>query len=380
MRSNATKRTAILLTALAAMLMAVPESVFAQRGGPGGGGSGSGGGGSFQGGGGGQRGGGGQARGGGGPRAGAPSSGGPSRGGPPSGELSGGGPSRGGSINPGNSPPRGGSYRGGDSRDRGNYNPGGPRGGYSGHGNIGPRPGSLNNFYGHNFNRSRYGYGNRYGSGYRGGNFGRPGYGMGLGVGYGNFGYGYFPWYAGLGAYGLGVGRGYGSGTYIGQGYSTNSAPVIVEQSQAVQEIAPENDYVPQFNDTVAELGSRADGVAALGITMDPEYPNAAVVRTVTPGSAAARARLQPGDMIVSIGENQIGSPADVTNLIGGMQPGTQVGIHFVRPILRSEVREAAPEQSQAPAAGVQQSAPPQSAVPQLSAPPVPQPESVLAE
>lgn len=394
MRSNTTKRLAFIFAAAAALVMGMPDAVFAQRGGGPGGGGGHGGGSGRGGGGGGSARGGGNFHGGGGGHRGGGNHGGGSRGpSRPGGGYSHGGPSGG--------PSRGNSHahHGNSGRDRGNYNHGGPRGnngprgGYSW--NNGPGRGGLNNFYGGNFYRSPYGYGNRYGTGYRGyGNYGRPGYGMGLGAGYGNYGYGYFPWYAGIAAYGLGVGRGYGSGTYIGQRYSSNATPIVVEQSTTAQSIPAENDYVPQFNDTVAELGTRADGAAALGITMDPEYPNAAVVRTVTPGSAAANARLQPGDMITSIDDKQIGSPADVTNLVASMQPGSRIGIQFVRPILRSEVKEAAPEQFQQPAGATPQTttapptvAPAADSLPQPEAalsspnpPAIPQPEPALAE
>jgi S1-C subfamily serine protease len=120
---------------------------------------------------------------------------------------------------------------------------------------------------------------------------------------------------------------------------------VIVERSVGTPPEPPQNDYVPQMNRTTTVLGAQASGAAVLGITMDPEYPNAAVVQQVTPGSAAEKGGLRAGDMITSIDKTEIRSPADVTNLVASMQVGDQVEIEFIRPVLRSEVKEAAPEQ-----------------------------------
>jgi hypothetical protein len=53
--------------------------------------------------------------------------------------------------------------------------------------------------------------------------------------------------------------------------------------------------------------------------------------------------------MITSIDQKQIQSPNDVVNLIATMQPGAQVAIQFVRPILRSEVKAAAPVEQPQP-------------------------------
>jgi S1-C subfamily serine protease len=182
-----------------------------------------------------------------------------------------------------------------------------------------------------------------------------------LGFGYGNYGYGYFPWYAGLATYGLG--RGYGYGGYVGQ-----SAPVIVERyAEPAAPAPPENDYVPQLNSTTAQLGAQPSGAAILGVTMDPEYPNAAVVRQVTPGSSAEKAGMRAGDMITTIEKRQIQSPTDVTNLVAAMQPGAMIEMEFIRPVLRSEVKEAAPEK------GLGVTAPSTEAAESIP-PPVPQP------
>ena len=261
---------------------------------------------------------------------------------------------------------------GGDARpDRGSVNvqPSGHGGQYySGRGGQ---------YYGgsNNWNGSRYPYGNRYSSGYRG-FYGSPGISIGIGSAFGPYGYGAFPWYNGAGFYGGGVGmgaayRGYG---YNDDGYNNyrgayyrGGRTVRLESQQAPQQLPPEQDYVPQLNNTTVELAAAASGGAVLGVTLDPQYPNAAVVREIVLGSPAQRAGLRPGDMITSIDEKQVQSFNDVVTLIGSMQPGATVALQFVRPILRSEVQAAAPEQQLSTTAAVPPAAP--------SPPPLPAPQ-----
>ena len=357
MRVTFTKLGVLSLALATTFALAIPNDAFAQRGGGGGGGAGHGGGGGR----GGEGGGGGHAGGG--------------RGGDDGGGQSGGRPQAG---NHG-----GGNYNGGNRGGSGpNWNDGGNGRGnqYYGGGNRGNgRPGSsnLNQFYG-----------GHYGSGYRGNNFGYGGgYGYGhpgFGPSYGNYGYGYFPWYVGLATYGAGIGRGYGYGGY-GNGYVGQSAPVIVErtvESPAQPATTPQNDYIPQMNRTTTVLGAQASGAAVLGVTMDPQYPNAAVVRQVTPGSAAEKGGLRAGDMLTAIDKAEIRNPADVTNLIAAKQVGDQLEIAFIRPVLRSEVKEAAPEQGLGitAAAPVQAPADQSTEAPETIPPPVPQPPAPQAD
>ncbi len=197
-----------------------------------------------------------------------------------------------------------------------------------------------------------YGYpGGYYGSGYRG--YGGNSYGgFGLGLGAGPYGYGNFPWYGGLGLFGGlgGLNRIFGNGIY-NSGYYNNGyyggisgygGATVNQQPNQIQQ--PAEDYVPQVNTTSAKLAAGAAGHALLGITIDPEFPAAAVVRTVTPGAPAEVAGLRPGDMITAINARVVESPNDVVNLIAGMHPGDRVDIQFVRPIPRSQVKAAAPE------------------------------------
>lgn len=135
---------------------------------------------------------------------------------------------------------------------------------------------------------------------------------------------------------------------------------------------SPENDYVPQMNSTTTVLGANASGAAVLGVTMDPQYPNAAVVREVTPGSAAEKGGLRAGDMLTAIDKAEIRSPVDVINLVATKQAGEQLDIAFIRPVLRSEVKEAAPEQGLGITAPATTAAVQSGALAEPIAPPVP--------
>lgn len=233
---------------------------------------------------------------------------------------------------------------------------GGPRG------NANVRSNSFDRGYSRGYNRGRnsanwnrgynYGWssparvyaGYRYGAapywgGYRYGGY--PGR-IGLGVAYGPYGYGNFPWYRGLGVYGglAGINRTFGNGIYGSGYYDGYGDRTTVYQTQP-QRVA--DDYVPQVNSTTAQLVAGASGNAVLGVTMDGTYPEAAVIREAKSGMPAEAAGMQRGDMIASIDDAAINSPSDVVNAIASRQPGDSVRIEFVRPILRSQVRAAAP-------------------------------------
>lgn len=196
-------------------------------------------------------------------------------------------------------------------------------------------PGRVYGGYG--YGAAPYWGGYRYSSGYRG----YPGR-VGLGVAFGPYGYGYFPWYRGLGVYGglAGINSTFGNGIYGSGYYDTYGNRTTVYQTQP-QRVA--DDYVPQVNTTTAQLVAGASGNAVLGVTMDGTYPQAAVIRDAKSGMPAEAAGMQRGDMIASIDDVAIHSPSDVVNAVASHQPGDSVHIEFVRPILRSQVRAAAP-------------------------------------
>ena len=56
-----------------------------------------------------------------------------------------------------------------------------------------------------------------------------------------------------------------------------------------------------------------------------------AVVAQVTPGSAAEKAGLQPGDVIVSLNERRLGGSGDLRNAIGMLRVGTRIRLDILR-------------------------------------------------
>lgn len=86
--------------------------------------------------------------------------------------------------------------------------------------------------------------------------------------------------------------------------------------------------------------------------------------------------------MLTAIDKTEIRSPADVTNLVATKQVGDQTEIAFIRPMLRSEVKEAAPEQGlgiTAPAPATPAPADQSTEAPETIPPPVPQPPAPQA-
>ena len=74
-------------------------------------------------------------------------------------------------------------------------------------------------------------------------------------------------------------------------------------------------------------------GIALAPLTPDtreklevPEGLDGAVIRSVRPGSPAAQAGLRPGDVIVGVGGQKVGSPSDVTRAIGEALSGPARG------------------------------------------------------
>jgi membrane-associated protease RseP (regulator of RpoE activity) len=74
-------------------------------------------------------------------------------------------------------------------------------------------------------------------------------------------------------------------------------------------------------------------GPAYLGVTFDPSFRNAAVVRDVHPGSPADQAGLQPGDVIEQLNGRTVRSNQDVLNDVARMRSGDVLDIGFSRRI-----------------------------------------------
>ncbi|MGK4581409.1 S1C family serine protease [Kitasatospora sp. HPMI-4] len=77
-------------------------------------------------------------------------------------------------------------------------------------------------------------------------------------------------------------------------------------------------------------------GRAALGITARTYFnssfqPAGAVVVSTTAGGPAATAGLQPGDVIIKLGDTQINTLNALTTALASLQPESKVGVTFVR-------------------------------------------------
>jgi type II secretory pathway component PulC len=70
---------------------------------------------------------------------------------------------------------------------------------------------------------------------------------------------------------------------------------------------------------------------AMLGVSLDFRVPDAAIVTQVTPASPAERAGIQPGDMIIALNNQPIGSSHQVVQTIASMAPGQQVSLDIAR-------------------------------------------------
>ncbi len=84
--------------------------------------------------------------------------------------------------------------------------------------------------------------------------------------------------------------------------------------------------YSPDYYD------DRFEGESGwLGVVLDTRYPNHAVVAAVQADSAADHAGLRAGDMIVSIDGTRVQSVGHLSQLIGSMEPGTNVQLEIAR-------------------------------------------------
>jgi membrane-associated protease RseP (regulator of RpoE activity) len=70
---------------------------------------------------------------------------------------------------------------------------------------------------------------------------------------------------------------------------------------------------------------------AYLGVTFDPQYPNAAVARSVTAGSPADQAGIKAGDTIISVNGRKVASYDDVLTSVDRLKPGDVLDIDVSR-------------------------------------------------
>jgi membrane-associated protease RseP (regulator of RpoE activity) len=111
------------------------------------------------------------------------------------------------------------------------------------------------------------------------------------------------------------------------------------------------------------EFGERA----YLGVQLDPQFSEAAIVLRVVPGSPAAQVGLREGDRIWGINTERVESTNDLLLVISNMSPGEEIKIHFDRP--HSAVVRLTGNSGEKP-----QSPPPGAAAPAESAPSQPAP------
>ncbi|WP_142847812.1 DegQ family serine endoprotease [Telmatospirillum sp. J64-1] len=80
-----------------------------------------------------------------------------------------------------------------------------------------------------------------------------------------------------------------------------------------------------------------------------------AVVSQVTPGSPAEQAGLQPGDVVIAIDGREVETSAQLRNMVGLMQPNTQVNLTILRDGRQQQVQAQLERQQQAQAAPPEQ-------------------------
>jgi hypothetical protein len=69
-----------------------------------------------------------------------------------------------------------------------------------------------------------------------------------------------------------------------------------------------------------------------------PEGTTGAIVRAVSPGGPAARAGLQPGDVILAIGGRAVASPDELNTILSSLAPGTDLAVSRLRGGDRGEI------------------------------------------
>jgi C-terminal processing protease CtpA/Prc len=79
-------------------------------------------------------------------------------------------------------------------------------------------------------------------------------------------------------------------------------------------------------------------GGAYLGVVFDPQIRDAAVVRSVNPGSPAQEAGIQSGDIIVAMNGQEVRSYPEAISVVRQMRPGDELPIVIERARGENEV------------------------------------------
>jgi serine protease Do len=98
---------------------------------------------------------------------------------------------------------------------------------------------------------------------------------------------------------------------------------------------------------------------AALAASLGAGDAGGIVVNEVVAGSPAERAGLEPGDVIVSIGDRRVRSPGELVATVGGAAPGDGIGIEVFRDGGLRRIDATLAERSEGAVAGSTRPAPP---------------------
>jgi membrane-associated protease RseP (regulator of RpoE activity) len=111
--------------------------------------------------------------------------------------------------------------------------------------------------------------------------------------------------------------------------------PTVDEQFQDQAGGAPPSELPPPTEQEGISVEQRqsSGGPAYLGVTFDPSFRNAAVVRDVHPGSPAELAGLQPGDVIEQVNGRPVRTNQDVISDVARLRAGDVLNISFSRRI-----------------------------------------------
>jgi membrane-associated protease RseP (regulator of RpoE activity) len=124
------------------------------------------------------------------------------------------------------------------------------------------------------------------------------------------------------------------SGGLVRSARALDPEPTVDEQFQDQAATGAAASELPPPADA-ANVGAEqsAGGPAYLGVTFDPSFRNAAVVRDVHPGSPAELAGLQPGDVIEQLNGRPVRNNQDVVNDVARLRAGDVLDISFSRRI-----------------------------------------------
>jgi serine protease Do len=120
-------------------------------------------------------------------------------------------------------------------------------------------------------------------------------------------------------------------------GKKADNLNIDTDSIQVKVNLAPGTRLVPGFKleelDLVApnEVIQNGGSKAFLGVSTESSPESGAKVVSVSENSAAQKAGLQNGDVIVAVDDQPISSPADLAEVIGKYKPATEVSIKILR-------------------------------------------------